>query len=52
MSIGEFAEKLAGECNEKTFQIELDGEAVDVIAVDDMKDLIFDVARSVEGGCE
>lgn len=49
MSIDEFAEKLAGECNEKTFQIELDGEAVSVITVDDMTDLIFDVAESVKG---
>ena len=50
MSVDEFAKKLANECNEKTFKIELDGETVDVIAVDDMKDLIFDVAKSVKGG--
>jgi hypothetical protein len=40
------------ECVEKTFQIELDGKVVDVIAVDDMAELIFNVAELMKGGAD
>lgn len=47
-SIDSFAQRLADECPEKAFKIEIDGEELEVIAVDDIKGLIIDVAEIVK----
>lgn len=44
-----FAEKLADVCSINTFQIELGGLPVDVMTIDNITELIFDVAEEVKG---
>lgn len=49
-TVDEVTERLASACSDKSFKVELDGVETDVITVDDLKDLVLNVAELVKGG--